>query len=153
MLRRLETRVPPPLLLLLLGVALWCAVRASGWRVASPALQGLGLFVMLAGVALNLQPKRGFRRAGTTVNPLRPQAAKRLVIGGLYRYSRNPMYLGHVLALAGWGLWLQSGLVLPALIVQVAWLQWLQVRPEERALQARFGADYDAYRARVRRWL
>jgi protein-S-isoprenylcysteine O-methyltransferase Ste14 len=48
---------------------------------------------------------------------------------------------------------LQSGLVLPALIVQVAWLQWLQVRPEERALQARFGADYDAYRARVSRWL
>lgn len=152
MLRRLETRVPPPLLLLVLGLALWGAVRATGLTVDWPALRGVGLVVMLAGIALNLLPKRGFRRARTTVNPMRPQAASQLVTGGLYRHTRNPMYLGHVLVLAGWGLWLQSGLVLPALIVQIAWLQWLQIRPEERALQARFGADYAAYRARVRRW-
>jgi len=153
MLRQLETRVPPPLLLLVLGVALWAAVRATGLTANWPALHGLGLVVMLAGVALNLLPKRRFRRAGTTVNPMRPQAATWLVTGGIYCYTRNPMYLGHVLVLAGWGAWLQSGLVLPALIVQVAWLRWLQIRPEERALQARFGADYDAYCARVRRWL
>jgi protein-S-isoprenylcysteine O-methyltransferase Ste14 len=152
-LRRLETRVPPPLLLLALGVALWFAVRAAGATVDWPALHGLGVIVMLAGIVLNLLPKRGFRRAGTTVNPMRPQAANRLVTGGLYRWTRNPMYLGHVLVLAGWGIWLQSALVLPALVVQIAWLVRLQIKPEERALRARFGADYDAYRARVRRWL
>nr|WP_093137983.1 isoprenylcysteine carboxylmethyltransferase family protein [Pseudoxanthomonas sp. GM95] len=151
--RRLETRVPPPVLLALLGLAVWWLARGMPLQFPSPALHWMGVVLMLAGVALNLLPKRGFRRVGTTVNPMRPAASTQLVTTGVYRYSRNPMYLGHVLVLIGWGLWLQTAWVLPAVLLQLAWLRALQIGPEERALDQRFGDVYRAYCAQVRRWL
>ncbi len=84
---------------------------------------------------------------------MRPGSASTLVTTGLHARSRNPMYVGQVLVLAGWGVGLRTGLVVHALLVQVLWLTWLQIVPEERALQARFGEAYTAYRQRVRRWL
>lgn len=109
--------------------------------------------MMLVGLALNVAPKHGFRRARTTVNPMRPHASSRLITSGLYSCTRNPMYLGYAVLLAGWGLWWQTWTVLPAVALQVLWLTCLQIQPEERALHARFGATYDAYCAKVRRWL
>lgn len=154
MLRRLETRLPPPLLLVLLALCVW--ITRGAWPASAstlPLIQGAASLLMLVGVVLNLAPKRGFRRVGTTVNPMRPQASSQLVTGGLYRRSRNPMYLGHVVLLAGWGVYWQAWTVLPALVLQVLWLTRLQILPEERALGARFGPAYATYCTRVRRWL
>lgn len=93
-----------------------------------------------------------FRRQGTTVTPLHPEQASALVTGGLYRLSRNPMYLGLLcwtMALACYlgGLWVWLG---PLLLW--GWLSRWQIVPEERALQARFGDGYADYCRRVRRW-
>lgn len=91
----LETRIPPPVVMLLfaaMGVAarwLWPGLHL---RVPVPVLLA-GVTVTL-GVVLNLLPKISFRRAGTTVNPLRPSASSALVTSGIYRRTRNPMYLG-----------------------------------------------------------
>ncbi|WDS38190.1 MAG: isoprenylcysteine carboxylmethyltransferase family protein [Pseudoxanthomonas sp.] len=152
--RAMETRLPPPVLLVLLAFAVWMT------RHAPPAptfnlhvVHAAAGLLMLAGLVLNVTPKRGFRRVGTTVNPMRPQASSHLVTGGLYRYSRNPMYLGHVLLLVGWGVWWQAWAGLPAVVLQVLWLTRLQIQPEERALRAHFGAAYASYCANVRRWL
>lgn len=154
LLRALETRLPPPLLLLLLGIGLWQGAHAwPALRFALPGAAWIGALLGLVGVALNLVPKWRFGQAGTTINPMRPQATQALVTGGLLARSRNPMYVGQVLVLAGWGLALRTGLVLPAVLVQVLWLTRLQIVPEERALQARFGEAYADYRRRVRRWL
>lgn len=154
-LTRLETRLPPPVLLLLLGIVLWLS-RTDGSipsDFSSDGVGTLGGLLMLCGVMLNLAPKRGFRLLGTTVNPMRPQRSTRLVTGGLYRYSRNPMYLGQVLVLVGWGAFLHNMWVIAAVAFQLAWLTVLQIRPEERALQRCFGDAYQAYCMRVRRWL
>lgn len=153
LLDRLETRLPPPVLLAVLMLATWLAARSGSLHIALPAARAIGALVMLAGVALNVWPKRGFRQVGTTVNPMRPYASSQLVVRGPYRHSRNPMYLGHLLVMAGWGLWLQSGWGGIALLLQLAWLTRLQVMPEERALRARFGQAYVDYCARVRRWV
>ncbi|WP_295567755.1 isoprenylcysteine carboxylmethyltransferase family protein [uncultured Stenotrophomonas sp.] len=152
--RWLETRIPPPLVMLLCAGVGWLGGRL--WPGAMlplpiPALMAGG--VMVIGVALNLLPKLAFQRARTTVNPLRPSASSALVTRGVYRYTRNPMYLGQATVLAGAMLYLQSAIALLAVPLFVLYITWLQIMPEERALQARFPEVYPLFRQRVRRWL
>ena len=94
-----------------------------------------------------------FLRARTTPNPLQPQQASTLVTDGIYRCTRNPMYLGMALALLGWAGWLAHPLALACIPLAMAWLQRFQIQPEERILEQRFGEAFRRYRQRVRRWL
>ena len=115
------------------------------------ALAGLPLAIaglLLAGWAIVT-----FRRAATTIHPLRPDETTALVVTGPNRWSRNPMYVGMLVALAGWGLWLGGGVALSGVAGAWAWLHWFQVLPEERALASRFGGGFSDYCAQVRRWL
>ncbi len=150
----LELRVPP--LLVWLGVAGLMAGVAyaapglaftlAGRGTIALALAALGAGVALAGVI-------AFRAQGTTVNPLSPGASSALVSTGVYRFSRNPMYLGFLLALAGWAVYLGNAgaaLLLPGF---VAYLTRFQIEPEERALRERFGAEFVRYVSSVRRWV
>ncbi len=105
-----------------------------------------GGFIGLAGVA-------AFRRHSTTVDPTAPDKTKSIVRDGIYRYSRNPMYVALVVALAGWGLFLENYASLLLLPLFIAYMTRFQIKPEEQVLQARFGPDYDDYLASVRRWL
>lgn len=73
--------------------------------------------------------------------------------GGIYRHTRNPMYLGQALVLLGGMLWLGSAVALLVVPLFVGWITRFQILPEERVLSARFGADYAAFRREVRRWL
>ncbi|HEY0334698.1 MAG TPA: isoprenylcysteine carboxylmethyltransferase family protein [Stenotrophomonas sp.] len=133
------------------GIAWWLP---ASWRMGSPiGFQIAGIAVAVLGLALNLLPKLAFGQRGTTVNPLHPERSTQLVSGGLYRRSRNPMYVGQALLLLGWGLWLAQPLALACLAAYVAWIDRLQIPAEEQALQARFGNAYIAYCRRVRRWL
>lgn len=107
----------------------------------------------LLGITLDLLGVVSFYRAKTTVNPLKPASTSTIVQTGIYRFSRNPMYLGMLLVLLGFALYLMhpvAFLVLPAF---VAYLTRYQIIPEERHLAARFGAEYTSYVSRVRRWI
>ena len=79
--------------------------------------------------------------------------AEDLVTEGLYSHCRNPMYVGMATLLAGWAAWLGTPWALTGLVAFVAWITRFQILPEERVLAQRFGAAFDAYRGRVRRWL
>ena len=109
-------------------------------------LMTLALLVAIAGA---LQ----FRRARTTVNPMKPDTASSLVTGGIYRFTRNPMYLGDALILLAWAVFLSNPITLAGVPLFVAWMNVLQIAPEERALKARFGEAFDLYCSRVRRWI
>lgn len=152
--RALELKVPPVVTVLLLGAIMGAtAWLLPAWSLALPANGVLAACLATAGLATAVLGVVCFRRAGTTVHPLKPQAASRLVVSGIYRRTRNPMYLGMLLVLLGWGVWLAhvAALVLAAAFVPL--MNRLQIGPEERALAARFGADFAAYRATVRRWI
>jgi protein-S-isoprenylcysteine O-methyltransferase Ste14 len=94
-----------------------------------------------------------FRRANTTVNPLKPQAASSLVTIGIYRYTRNPMYLGLLFLIVAWAVLLSSPFALLGPVTFVAFIGRFQIVPEERVLSALFGEEYAAYKSHVRRWL
>ena len=150
----LDAKLPPPVVMLLCGVAVWAAVRA--WPTLAIPLPGrgpLGIGVFALGLAIELVAAARFFLARTTVNPLSPQKATTLVTGGLNRVSRNPMYVGQALLLAGWALWLAHVLAPLGAVAYVLYITRFQILPEERALAARFGDAWIAYRSRVRRWL
>lgn len=150
----LELRIPPVAVLITSGMAMWLLAKASasltviipGRHIGAALLAALGLAVTLAGVV-------AFQRARTTVNPTTPEATSSIVRTGVYRWTRNPMYLGFLLLLCAWGMMLANGLALLMLPAFVLYMNQYQITPEERALHARFGADYQDYRDSVRRWL
>lgn len=150
----LELRIPPVVLGLGLGAIMYATARlAPGFAWAVPAGAFLAAGLALAGLSLALWGVIAFRRARTTVNPLDPAATAQLVVAGIYRKTRNPMYLGMLLMLLGWGVFLAHppACALGALFVPL--MNRLQIVPEERILTARFGPAYAAYLSAVRRWL
>lgn len=150
----LELKIPPPVLGLGLALFMWLTSllvaplpMPFGFRLgAALALVAIGQGISISGILL-------FRRAGTTVNPFKPDAASSLVTNGVYRFTRNPMYIGLLLTLLGWAAFLSSPPALLYLAVFVLYMNRFQIKPEERVLSSLFGADYAAYQTRVRRWL
>lgn len=147
-------RVPPLAVAGIVFVAMWAITRAvpsfafdfGGRRLAA-------LEVLLLAAAIGLAGAGSFRRARTTVNPLQPDRASALVTTGIYRYTRNPMYVAVALALLGWSLFLGHLLALLGAVAFVAWMDRRQIPAEEHALRGLFGADFERYCAEVRRWL
>lgn len=152
--RFLELKIPPVALGLLVAATMWGAARlAPCCEFQLPARAALAIGLMLAGAGISVAGVVSFRRAKTTVNPLAPANASSLVVTGIYRRTRNPMYLGMLLVLLGAGVMLGNALSLVLAIAFVPLMNRLQIGPEEKILAGLFGADFAAYRARVPRWL
>jgi protein-S-isoprenylcysteine O-methyltransferase Ste14 len=147
-----QRRIVPPvyMLLALLAMAVlhWFMPLA---RIFPPPVSYLGLVPLLAGFVIAAAAARSFTRAGTPIRPFEPSTA--LVTHGLYRYTRNPMYLGLTLILLG--VWLLLGTLSAALPIAI-FLYGIQarfIRGEEQFLDEIFGEEYRGYKSRVRRWL
>lgn len=158
MARWYEHRLPPPLIdAACAALMAWLAHQLHALQLwpqgAWPLALGAALGVALAGGLIALAGVAAFHKARTTVNPLAPARASALVTGGVYGITRNPMYLGMLLVLLGWAVWLGNVAALLGPAVSVLVLNQLQIKPEERILRQRFGEAYVRYAARVRRWL
>jgi protein-S-isoprenylcysteine O-methyltransferase Ste14 len=150
----LELKIPPPAIALLVAAAMW-GISLATPTVKVPALVRVvaAIAIALAGVGTATAGALAFRRANTTVNPLKPETTSSLVTSGVYRFTRNPMYAGLALVLLGWAVFVASALALLGPLAFILYISRFQVLPEERVLSRMFGAAYSAYRAKVRRWL
>jgi protein-S-isoprenylcysteine O-methyltransferase Ste14 len=154
MMQALELKIPPPAVALVIAAAMWgisLIVPALEAPVAARAIAGIVLALAGGGVALS--GNIALRRASTTINPWKPETASALVTSGIYRYTRNPMYVGLLLLLLGWAAFLSSPFVFLGPVVFVLYISRFQIVPEERALSALFGAAFTDYQSQVRRWL
>lgn len=149
----LNLKVPPPVVLLICAVLMWLlslllpTTNAPGLRViVAPILGVIGLCIAASGIL-------SFRKAATTVNPLTPEKTSSLVIVGMYKLTRNPMYLGLLFVLLAWSVFLFNLYSASMLIVFVLYMTQFQIKPEETALTAIFGEAYLAYKRSVRRWI
>lgn len=146
--------LPPFPVGLVAALAMWAAARQwPRFHVAIPASTQLALALAVLGAVAALAGVVAFRAAGTTVNPLTPGGASAVVRRGVYRLSRNPMYVGLVAGLLGWGLYLSHALALACVPVIAWWLDRFQIAAEEQAMRAKFGQAFDEYAQSVRRWL
>ena len=119
----------------------------AGLRTIAAALVALiGGFFCVAGVV-------SFRRAKTTVNPLKPETTSALVTSGIYQVSRNPMYVGFALFLVAWAVYLSSPWALVGVVGFVQYIDRFQIQPEERALAVLFAAEFERYKNSVRKWV
>jgi len=141
--------LPPVWLALFVGLG-WA--QATWWPVGSFGRAGdwLGGALVVAGLGLAVAAALEFRRARTTIMPHEEPSA--IVTSGIYGFSRNPIYLGDALILTGLGLRWDSVLALVLVPVFVAVITARFIAPEEGRLRARFGAEFEAWAARVRRW-
>ena len=146
--------MPPPVVAATAALLMWLlALPFPSLDLDLPARNAVaGIFAALA-LLIGAAAIYGFRKARTTIHPMRPQESSALVTGGVYRATRNPMYLGMLLILIGWAYIVANIAALAMLPLFVAYLNRFQIAPEEKALQARFGAEFEQYKGKVRRWL
>lgn len=149
----LQLRIPPLVWIAACGGLMWWLDRSLPiTQLVAPPTHRAGWFVVAAGAAIIMLAVLQFRQARTTVDPTRPAKASALVRHGIFAYSRNPMYLGMGLGLAGWAVMLGS--LSPWFVVALfpLLITWLQIKPEEAVLGTLFGRDYADYCAHVGRW-
>ena len=152
--KSLELKIPPPLVALLIATAMW------GVAQISPVLDFAALYRVSAAIAIaiigggfSIAGVIAFRQARTTVNPLKPESTSALVSLGVYRITRNPMYVGMLLAVLAWAVFLAAPWALIGPVAFHLYIGRFQIAPEETVLTKLFGAEYVAYKTEVRRWL
>ena len=152
--RYLELRFPPPLVALAIAATMWVTASLPRiWPPQSFVRLSASVILLIIGIAIALSAVVSFRRAQTTVNPLKPETSTSLVSSGIFARTRNPMYLGMLLGLLAWAVYLPSALALLGPVAFVFYITWFQIIPEERALHLLFGSAFSEYSQRVRRWL
>jgi protein-S-isoprenylcysteine O-methyltransferase Ste14 len=150
----LDHKIPPPLVGIIVAAAMWAVADAGPQFALAPQLKHITAAILIAaGTAFDLLGLIAFHKSRTTINPLRPERTSALVTGGIYRITRNPMYVGMALLLLAWAVYLSAWLPLAGVPAFMWYITQFQIRPEERALEKLFGAEFLNYAARVRRWL
>lgn len=136
------------------GFVMWGAVLLdAGVLSSNPLWIALSAAIAVAGLTFVVAGAVAFRRARTTFNPLQPETSSSLVCSGIYSITRNPMYVGFVLVLVAWAVFLSSPFALIGPLAFAVYITWFQIVPEERVLSQKFGADYISYQEKVPRWI
>jgi protein-S-isoprenylcysteine O-methyltransferase Ste14 len=150
----LELKVPPVAVVFVMAALMWLVSRAvPSFAFTVPARNFLAVSLGVAGAVTSILGVISFNRAKTTVNPTKPNTSSSLVMSGVYAYSRNPMYLGLLLMLIGWAMFLSNALAFLFLPAFILYMNRFQIEPEERALTSLFGQAFVTYKSRVRKWL
>lgn len=151
--------LPPPAIVALTAGLMWLSESylfygAMGWGSQRGMVELLVIFGLVA-LALGLMGVAAwqFRQARTTLLPFAPEQTRQLVITGIFRYSRNPIYVGDALLLLAWGSYLGNVLSLVWLVPFIIYMNKVQIAAEEHALAAKFGREYQDYCQQVRRWI
>lgn len=152
--RFLETRIPAPFVAIAIAAGMWLLPRAQALPDAIDVLRlaTIDLSMNLSAVVA-LAAFASFWKARTTINPIKPDRASVLVTHGIYRFTRNPMYLSLLLLLVAYAGELGSWVAFAGPAAYVAYITRFQIVPEERILASKFGDEFAAYKRRVRRWI
>ena len=146
--------LPPPLVVLLLAGLMWLVNRTLNFdRFSWPLQLPLAGSFLVLGITLMVAAATAFVRHKTTVNPMKPANASRLITTGIFSFSRNPIYLGDLLLLAALAIGFGHATNFALLPLFVLYINRFQIEPEEAALTKLFGASYMTYQAQVRRWI
>jgi len=156
----LELKIPPPLVMVISGLLAFFISGRSGTFLMEQVNSGdfvgnvLWPLIFLAlGIAIAVSGVREFARHSTTINPLNPNQSSSVVNSGIFRLSRNPMYLGMLLVLIAWADYLDNLLGFSGAVFFMLYITRFQILPEERILLDNFGEDFQNYLNSVRRWL
>lgn len=148
----LDKKIPPPIVTLIFAGVIYFTAEYF-YRFYFVYQTAICLFFAVLGVCILSIALYQFKLFKTTINPIKPEAASTLVTSGIFRFSRNPMYLGMLLLILS--LWIKTGAITGFIVVPcyIAYLNYFQIAPEERVMKALFTDSYIAYCQQVRRWI
>lgn len=151
----MKHKIPPPIVALTILLCMWVFDLFLHWlQFSLPYSWVIAIVIAGSGMSIIAIGIRSFSKKETTVNPLKPDTASSLVNEGIYRFTRNPMYVGLLIIVIAWGVFLSNALILLiGPIFFVFYINQFQIKPEEEALETLFGEDYLAYKTKVRRWI
>lgn len=149
-----KLRIPPPVQGVFWAFCMWGIYKLfPNLNLQFTGQKLLGLSLIGIGLGLDLISIGAFLRAKTTINPIKLAKTSHLVTSGLYRLSRNPMYLGLACLLTGWAILLGNPINLLILGIFILLMNMLQIIPEEQILLEKFGHNYRNYQSEVKRWI
>ena len=148
----MKTKIPPPIIALVM-----IAIIYLSSLIIEPITFGyqtvISILVVVIGLSCAIPSFRLFAKHKTTISPFTPSETTALVTEGMYRYSRNPMYLGLVLLTIAATIFFGTWLGVVFVVAFIFLLNFLQILPEEEALLDIFGEEYVEYQKKVRRWI
>lgn len=150
--KSLENKIPPAVVWLVCALIMKSIAYVLPF-VALPHLPIVAIVMALIGIGAGIAGVWNFYKARTTINPLEPSEATHFVSEGIYKLSRNPMYVGLACCLVSWAIWLSYLLPWLGVVLFIAYMTRFQIIPEERVLRQKFGDEYQNYCLKVRRWL
>ena len=151
---KLEIKIPPALVTTVFALLMWLvSILLPGITIPVSLRVGGLIALITVGALFSISGVVSFRKAKTSVNPLTPDACSSLVSSGIYRKTRNPMYVGFLFFLIGWGLFLSNLFSLALCAGFFLYMNRFQIQPEEKILKSLFGEDFLTYKSQVRRWL
>lgn len=147
----LKNKIPPPIVALLFLALIYFTRELASLEF--PYQSSVAAVVLAAAIAVMICAVIEFRRLETTVNPLKPESSTALVTGGVFRFSRNPMYLGLLGILTAAAIFFGALAAIAVLPLFILYMNVFQISPEEKAMEKLFREEYGEYRAQVRRWV
>lgn len=142
-------KIPPPVIFILS----LCLIYVLSNQTYSSVTLILSCLIWAICAVIAVVAILPFKQQKTTIDPRYPQKTSQLITQGIYRFSRNPMYLSLIFGLVGWMVLWQSVWGILAIILAMLYLTEYQIKPEEQALKAKFGESFVLYQQQVRRWL
>lgn len=152
--RGLEHKIPPPLIMILSAALNYFLQKLPFGRIADQGeLIMISILFAVAGVLIAVIAVLQFKKLQTTIDPLKPEKASNLARDGIFKWTRNPMYLGMLMVLFG-VLWYFGSITgIAAMLFFVVYITYFQIMPEERALKVVFGDEFQRYKNDTRRWI
>ena len=145
-------KIPPPLIVLVLIVSIYFSSKKID-LINIPLQLEISIFILSAGILIFVNPVLQFIKSKTTVNPIQFEEVNKLVTSGIFKYSRNPMYLGMLMIVLSTSIFYLNIYSILTPLLFILWINKFQINREEEFLIEKFGDEYLSYKKKTRRWI
>ncbi len=146
------SKIPPPVLALILVISNYFSTKKID-LIHIPFQTLIAVFVLSFGLLILINPVLKFKKSKTTINPIKFKKVNKLVTSGIYKYSRNPMYLGFLMIVISSSIFYLNIYSILTPLFFYLWLNRFQIKREEIFLTEKFGKEYLSYKNKTRRWI
>ena len=146
------SKIPPPLVVLILVISTFFSSKKID-LIQIPFQSLISIFILSIGILILLNPVLKFKKSKTTINPIKFKKVNKLVTSGIYKYTRNPMYLGLLMIVISSSIFYLNIYSILTPLFFYLWINRFQIKREEVFLTEKFGEDYLSYKKKTRRWI
>ena len=145
-------KIPPPLLVLILVISNYFSSKKVD-LIFLPNQDLISFVIFLIGMFILINPIFKFIKSKTTIDPIKFKKVNKLIISGIYKYSRNPMYLGLLMIVISTSIFYLNIFSITTPFLFYFWINRFQIKREEIFLTEKFGREYKSYKTKTRRWV